>query len=69
MGRRRKLSGEDVIEIKRMYAVKDKPWSIAQIARAFHCSTATVNKAINGPLPVWYSPVDAIFDILEGKKK
>jgi hypothetical protein len=47
-GRKPKLTVADVEEIKRMYAVKDKPWSIPAIAKAFSISQATVNKAING---------------------
>jgi len=47
-----KLSADDVAEIKRMYSVREHPWTVTQIARSFKVSTVTVNKAINGTLPV-----------------
>ena len=46
-GRKPKLSEEDKIEIKRMYAVVSPAWTVPQIAKSFGVSVATVHKALN----------------------
>lgn len=50
-GRPPKLTEADVLEIRRMYAVKVLPWSITSIAKAFGVSVATVHHALNGTAP------------------
>lgn len=42
-----KVTREDIAEIRRMYAIKDKRWSVPQIARSFGVSAATINKVQN----------------------
>ena len=47
LGRRPKLTPDDVAEIQRMYSVKDKPWTVPQIAKSFGVSVALVHKVLN----------------------
>lgn len=47
-GRPPLLSEEDKTEIRRMFSVKEKPWTVRAIARSFNTSVTTVNKVLNG---------------------
>lgn len=62
MGRKRKLTDTDVKEIREMYSNTTDPigWSVPQIAKQFHVSTATIHKALNGKYDTQEEKIDAL---------